>query len=249
VVQWTATGYARAVPVRVPWGFLLLALSGAPALAQSPAAAPPAGIPITELPAAAAGDTLAVIYSGDGGWRDLDKQIGELLVREGIPVVGIDCLRYFWRARHPKGLARDLRRILTHYGAVWGTHRVLLVGYSFGADVLPFIVNRLPPEARHEVVQISLLGLGSRASFEFHVTDWLRTKPRPGDLPVLPEAAKLDQERVQCFYGSDEEDSLCPELGRRGAEVVGTTGGHHFDGDYAALARRIREGLTRRAAR
>ena len=231
--------------IGAPWSLLLLALSGAPA----PAEAPPAEIPITELPAAAPGDTFAVIYSGDGGWRDIDKQIGELLAREGIPVVGVDCLRYFWRARQPGGLARDLRRILAHYRVLWGRHRVLLVGYSFGADVLPFIVNRLPVGAGRDVVQISLLGLGSHASFQFHVSDWLRKTPRPGDLPVLPEAAKLDPARVQCFYGADEDDTLCPELGRRGAEVIRTTGGHHFDGDYAALARRIRDGLTRRTSR
>jgi type IV secretory pathway VirJ component len=243
VVQRTATRYAPAVLVPALWSLLVLALSAAPAWSE-----PPDGIPIVELPATGPGEALAVIYSGDGGWRDIDKQIGEILAREGGPVVGIDCLRYFWRARQPGGLARDLRRILAHYRVAWGRRRVLLVGYSFGADVLPFIVNRLPTNAQRDVVQISLLGLGSRASFEFHVSDWLRKAPRPGDLPVLPEAAKLDQPRVQCFYGADEDDTLCPELARRGAEVIRTTGGHHFDGDYAALARHIRDGLARRTA-
>src|SRR6185295_1051254 len=36
-------------------------------------------LPLTELRAAGPGDTMAVIYSGDGGWRDLDKQIAEVL--------------------------------------------------------------------------------------------------------------------------------------------------------------------------
>jgi type IV secretory pathway VirJ component len=237
------------VPRRAAWSLVVLALHCAAALAETPAAGAPADVPVVELPAAAPGDTLAVIYSGDGGWRDLDKQIGEALTRDGIPVVGIDSLRYFWRARRPEGLAHDLRRILAHYGGLWGTRRTMLVGYSFGADVLPFIVNRLPPEVRRGVVQVSLLGLSSRATFQFHVTDWLRTAPRPNDPAILPEAARLDLRRVQCFYGADETDSLCPELGRRGAEVVRTSGGHHFDGDYAALARRIRDGLARRAGR
>lgn len=228
----------------------MVALRCTATLAQTPPADALAGVPITELPATgAAGDTLAVIYSGDGGWRDLDKQIGEALARDGIPVVGIDSLRYFWHTRRPEGLAHDLRHVLAHYGRLWGTRRVLLIGYSFGADVLPFIVSRLPPDVRRDVVQVSLLGLSSRATFQFHVSDWLRTAPRPGDPAVLPEAAKLDLGRVQCFYGEEEPDTLCPELGRRGAEVVRTTGGHHFDGDYGALARRIRDGLARRASR
>lgn len=205
------------------------------------------GIPITELPAHPPGDTVAVIYSGDGGWRDLDKQIGELLARSDVPVVGIDSLRYFWRAREPDALARDLERILAHYGERWNTRRTLLVGYSFGADVLPFIVNRLSADARATIVQVSLLGLGSHASFEFHVSAWLGAGPRADEPAILPEAARLDLARVQCFYGADEDDTLCPELARRGAEAVRTAGGHHFDGDYAAVARRIRDGLERRA--
>jgi len=44
---------------------------------------------------------------------------------------------------------------------------------------------------------------------------------------------------MQCFYGQDEGDSDCPELARRGVEVIRTSGGHHFNGDYAALSRDI----------
>ncbi len=35
------------------------------------------------------------------GWRDLDREIGENLQKEGIPVVGVDALRYFWNERQP----------------------------------------------------------------------------------------------------------------------------------------------------
>ena len=53
-------------------------------------------LPLVELPASHPRG-LAIILSGDGGWRDLDKTIGEQLSSEGISVVGWDCLRYFWR--------------------------------------------------------------------------------------------------------------------------------------------------------
>ena len=46
--------------------------------------------------------------------------------------------------------------------------RVLLVGYSFGADVLPFVVNRLPPDLRDRVASVSLLGIDSNAARHLH---------------------------------------------------------------------------------
>ena len=66
---------------------------------------------------------------------------------------------------------------------------------------------------------------------------------------MLPEIAKLDPALVQCFYGADEEDTACtaPEFDR--AERIETAGGHHFDGDYAALAEKIMAGAKRRLDR
>jgi type IV secretory pathway VirJ component len=121
-------------------------------------------LPLAELPAERPGALLAVIYSGDGGWRDIDKQIGEVLAAGGMPVVGVDSLRYFWRRRTPKEVARDLPAILHHFEELWGTRGAVLVGYSFGAGVLPFAVNRLAEAERARVVQVSLLGLAPRAA-------------------------------------------------------------------------------------
>lgn len=205
-------------------------------------------LPLVLLPASQPGPFMAVIYSGDGGWRDIDKQIGEILVRERVPVVGVDSLRYFWRKKTPEEIARDLAAILTRYGTAWSTPKAVLIGYSFGAGILPFAFNRLTESDRARIVQISLLGLEPRAVFEIHLSGWLGVAPSLDGPPVLPELQRIDLRLVQCFYGIEEEDTLCraPEL--REAEIVRTSGGHHFDGDYPALARRILTGAHRRLA-
>lgn len=212
---------------------------------EAPAQASLRDLPLVELPVAKPSARMAVIYSGDGGWRDLDKQIAGVLAQKGIPVVGVDSLRYFWREKTPDQVASDLARILRHYRARWGAERVLLIGYSFGASILPFAVDRLPEDLRADVVQVSLLGLEPRAPFQVSVSGWLGTSDR--GLPVLPELKRLDPARVQCFYGQKEDDSLCtsPEL-PAAIERIGTSGGHHFDGDYRGLARRILDGAARR---
>jgi type IV secretory pathway VirJ component len=219
-------------------------LSGAP-----PAAATPdlEDLPLVELPAEQPSGRMAVIYSGDGGWRDIDKQIGEVLAQRGVPVVGVDSLRYFWQEKAPEDVAHDLSAIMHYYGALWDAPKVLLVGYSFGAGILPFAVNPLSDADRARIAEISLLGLESRAAFEIRVEGWVGVEPDQNARLVLPELERLPLSIVQCFYGEEEDDTLCraPELA--GAEIIELSGGHHFGGDYEAVADKILAGLDRRA--
>ena len=224
---------------------LALSIPSGPALAAGPPAVAPtplAELPLVELPATGPDRRMAIVWSGDGGWRDLDKVIGEKLAKDGIAVVGVDVLHYFWSKKSPEQVAADLGAVIGHYSEAWDRPEVLLVGYSFGADILPFAYNRLPEAARDKVSQISLLALSTFADFEVHVAGWITDGRYPDSVDTAPELAKLSGVKVQCFYGMDDKGSGCtlPEL--KGAEIVATTGGHHFDGDYAALARRILKG-------
>lgn len=189
-------------------------------------------LPITEVPVDGTGKTFAVLLSGDGGWAGLDKEVAGVLATKGIPVVGIDSLRYFWTARTPAGLATDLDRVIRHYAEQWKRPNVLLVGYSQGADVMPFAFNRLAADTRGRVRGTALMALSHKAAFEFHLSNWVGDS---GDLDIAPEAAKLPAASTLCIYGQDEDDSLCPEIGAH-AKVVALPGGHHFDGDYEKLA-------------
>jgi type IV secretory pathway VirJ component len=225
---------------------LLALIRGALPSSVTAVANPLADLPLVELPVQRPGQAMAVIYSGDGGWRDIDKQIGEVLSQRGMPVVGVDSLRYFWHEKTPEEIASDLSQIIRHYGAVWGTDKVVLVGYSFGAGILPFAINHLSSADRARIVQVSLLGLEPRAEFEVKVSGWFGGEPGSDAPPVLPEILRQNLGLFQCFYGAEEEDTLCraPELA--GAEIIRTGGGHHFGGDYRALAQKILDGAARR---
>ncbi len=223
---------------------LVLRMRAEAGLAALPAAL--ARLPLAVLPAASAGPVMAVIYSGDGGWRDIDKQIGETLAATGTPVIGVDCLRYFWKPKTPATIAGDLSEIMRRFGADWGRDKVVLVGYSFGANVLPFAVNALSNEDRSRVVQVSLLGLETHTEFEIRVSGWFGGAAGSAARPVLPEIQQQQPVLFQCFYGEEEEDTLCPKLEGTGVEVIRTSGGHHFDGNYRALAEKISTGAARR---
>jgi type IV secretory pathway VirJ component len=198
-----------------------------------------ADLPLIELPAAKPGDMLALVISGDGGWRDLDKSIGEALQKSGVSVVGLDSLRYFWGLKTPQQSADDVARVIQVYSARWHTRKVALIGYSFGADVMPFVYNRLPPSQREQVSLLALLGLAHTADFQIRVTGWLGLPASAAALPVAPEIGAIAPALIQCFYGEDESDTLCPSLAKSGAAVNRTGGGHHFGRDYASLEQAI----------
>ena len=196
-------------------------------------------LPLDILPVAHPSNVMAIVISGDGGWRDLDKTVAENLQHDGVPVVGWDSLRYFWSKKTPAQTATDLANLMRAFMDKWHAGDVALIGYSFGADVMPFAYNRLPEDLRAHVRLIALLGFSKTADWEITVSGWLGEPPGPKARPVLPEADKIPPTLMQCFYGKDEGDSACPDLAKRGVQVIGTTGGHHFNGDYAALARDI----------
>lgn len=204
-------------------------------------------LPLIELPSASPSRLMAVVLSGDGGWRDLDKTVAEELQSRGVSVVGWDSIRYFWNKKSPEQTAADLSAVIRTYGEKWHADKVALVGYSFGADVLPFAYDRLAANIKSHVAQVSLLGFADTADWEIRVAGWLGAAPSAEALPVAPAVKRVPSNLVQCFYGQEETDSFCPDLAGQGVEIIKTTGGHHFDGNYASLALKILEGLKKRA--
>lgn len=206
----------------------------------------PLGLPLTILDIKPKLDTMAIIYSGDGGWRDIDSDVGAVLQDDGVPVVGVDALRYFWSRKTPEQTAEDLSRIIRTYRKQWNVSNVLLIGYSFGADVLPSTFNRLPEKDRAKVTMISLLALSHVADFEISVSGWLGGQGDGDGGDPAVDLAKVDPKLIQCIYGTEDDDDACKSMIPRGIETVGIEGGHHFDEDYQKLAKHILSGLKAR---
>ena len=198
-----------------------------------------AGLPVVEVAAQGADntDTFVVFVSGDGGWAGFDRDVATSLAVAGVPVAGIDSLRYFWTPRTPQGFAHDLDRIVRYYADRWHRSKVVLIGFSQGADVLPAAVNRLSPATRRTMTLAVLLSAGKRADFEFHVANWLGGGGQ--GLPIAPEVARMDPARIVCIYGLDDKDALCPSLPKGRAAVIALPGDHHLGSDHARLANAI----------
>lgn len=200
-----------------------------------------ADLPLTELPAKGTATTLLILLSGDGGWRDIDKQIGEYLSERGVAVVGLDSLRYFWSRKEPSQIAADIERIADHYREKWKLQSLALTGYSFGADVLPMAWPELEPNTQERTTVIALLGFEPTFDLEVSVSGWLGMAPST-NIDVKPYLAGLPKSKVLCFYGVEEKDdnsTACVLPGMDGATRIERPGGHHFDGNYQVIADEI----------
>lgn len=205
------------------------------------------------IPVPATGDatrrgprTLVLLMTGDGGWASLDRNIASDLAAQGLWVVGLDARAYLDTPRNPEVAARDVARALRHWAATWHADRLVLLGYSRGAEMAPFVANRLPADLKARLDLVAMIGLAPRANFTWHLIDMVHTVKRDSDLPVMPELERLRGTRMLCVYGADDHDAdACAHAPLGLLHAVAHPGGHHFDGDHRGLAALVVDALAR----
>ncbi len=198
-------------------------------------------LPALDLPATNGKPrAVAILVSGDGGWRDLDKTIGEWLSTQEIHVVGLDALHYFWAKRTPQELATDVTALVKGTDPK-GELPVMLIGYSFGADTIPFAWPLLPKTLQDRTKVIALMAPGLTTSFQVTISGWLGIDDSGYDIP--PAIAALPVERVICVSGKEEDQSACRDPALKNVTHIETDGGHHFDGNYAAIVQKFLDKL------
>lgn len=204
-------------------------------------------LPVIELPATSNEihpKTVTFYYSGDGGWRDLDKISAQYMASHGYAVVGVDALKLFWQHRSVERSAKDLTHLMQQYRDKWGTTRFILAGYSFGGDILPALYNRLSTEDKQSVKALVLIAFSKDANFEIEVSGWLG---QSGDeMKTAPEVNPIPSNKLFCIYGEEEKEEtgcLQPEMH---GEAFKLPGGHHFDENYQHLGQIIMQAIDKR---
>ena len=118
---------------------------------------------------------------------------------------------------------------------------VMLIGYSFGADTLPFAWPLLPKTLQDRTKVIALMAPGLSTSFQVTISGWLGISDSGYDIPQAIAALPVD--RVICVSGKDEDQSACRDPALRTFTHIETDGGHHFDGNYTAIAQKFLDKL------
>lgn len=189
----------------------------------------------------------AVVLSGDMGFNaSMARQTAHRLAQAGIPVIAVNSLAYFKAQRSPAEVERLLAQAIRRAQALGKTDRVVMIGQSFGADMIPVGLSLLPPDLRAHLVMVGLV-VPTDTLF-LHVSlpelfEW--TGP---DADALPTARALDWLPVACISGRDETTSLCPHMTSPNVSWTQLPGGHHLNRDPDAVHRVLLPFIDRAAA-
>jgi type IV secretory pathway VirJ component len=197
-------------------------------------------LPLTEIaPQGASDHRIAIMLTGDGGWAGLDKGVAAVLSQHGVRVIGLSSLEFFWHKKDAAQITDAVSRIVTHYATRYPQARFVLIGYSFGASLVPVVANRLPEAQRAKLSGGVMISPDDAAVFEIHIGDWFGNTAHSDAMPLAPEVAHTKIPLV-CVYGSGESDEWCPAAAKLGpVRLVQLPGGHHYDGDYDKLGAAI----------
>jgi len=128
--------------------------------------------------------------------------------------------------------------VLRHYLNRWGKRRVLLIGYSLGAEGALFMADGLPPDLKRRLALLAMLGPEPDTDLEVHVGEWIGLSDE-GTIPSLrcrpPRRGAL---AVRLQRAREGEQPLSTA---RDATVVPLPGNHHFDDDYQRVGATILE--------
>jgi type IV secretory pathway VirJ component len=184
---------------------------------------------------------VALIFSGDGGWFYFEQHISDRLATLGVTVIGIDIRKYFWDRKTPEICASDMAEILNFYSKEWGKKRFIIIGYSQGAEIVPFLLTHFPDSLKSMVTSAIMLSPDVTTDFEVHVTNMLGLGNRQNTYNVIDEIKKMQKINTICIFG-DNEKTLVPELLKEtSVKVLFIPGDHHYKGNSAIIVQTMKD--------
>lgn len=183
------------------------------------------------------------LISGDGGWTKFDQLLAEALAKKGLGVIGLNAKKYFWNAKTPETTTSDVSAVIEHYQNLWNKKPFVLIGYSFGADVIPFIANRLNDPLKGSLKGVLALSPDRYSDFEIAIANLFHLK-KSTKYDVLVEFKKINPIKAFAFFGSKEDINLRNHFIDQGIKTILLTGNHHFNYEYELISTSLFKAIT-----
>ena len=181
-------------------------------------------------------DELVIYITGDGGWNSFNGQMVHQIEKNGYGVVALNSRKYFWNEKSPEIFSADIERIATNFLKSWKKSSVIIIGYSFGADVASFLPGHLPVSLKNRIKLIGLISPSASTDFVIRLSDLV------GENENLNRRYKVKPELIQigipvvCTFGSDERKVLKDELkASKNLAVIELPGDHRYSNNFSLL--------------
>ena len=190
-------------------------------------------LPVTVLSGRDTTLPLILYISGDGGWNKFSSSFMDTMNKKGYSVVGLNAKEYFWHKKDAAGTAKDVAYLTSVYMNTMKLKKVVMIGYSLGANVMPFVVTRCKKNVRDKLKYIVLMSPSATTDFEVHIADMLGISSENGE-SVAAEINKISQP-ILIVFGQNENSFPLKAITIKNYEVNKLPGGHHYDGNPAAV--------------
>ncbi|WP_022681568.1 AcvB/VirJ family lysyl-phosphatidylglycerol hydrolase [Sphingobium bisphenolivorans] len=192
-------------------------------------------LPAKSAPAPGQRRAVALYLSGDMGFHaGLGPDIADRLTRHGIAVVAENSLHFFHVRRTPEETGAMIAEGLHRALAIDPKARLLLLGQSFGADVIAPSLPYVSTDLRKRISFVGLIVPGA-------TREWRASPSEIFSMGEPEEDASMAGRRLSwvpllCIHGAMERASLCPALRQPNATIARLPGGHelHHDADAAS---------------
>jgi type IV secretory pathway VirJ component len=179
--------------------------------------------------------------TGDGGMRGFDIKLSDEFKAHRFSYILLNSYKYFWAAKTPDQFAKDIIPVIRDYISKWGKDEIVLSGFSFGAEVIPFLYTRLPEELKQKVKLVLLLSPASTSDFTIHFEDMIGAENTYAN-DVVKEVEKITTAPILAIFGEKEDSSFPSNHKQENFQTILIKGSHHFT-DADAVMESVLDGL------
>ncbi|MES1218879.1 MAG: AcvB/VirJ family lysyl-phosphatidylglycerol hydrolase [Bacteroidota bacterium] len=190
-------------------------------------------LPVSVLKGRDTSKPVLFYISGDGGWNKFSNAFVQNLNNKGYEIVGLNAREYFWHKKNAAQTAKDMSALISTHMKTVKNKSFILIGYSFGADVMPFVVTHSSASITDSLRYIILMSPSTKTDFEVHVSELLGIGNSSGE-SVAAEINKINSP-VLFVFGDKEDDFPVKDIRIKNYKTEKLPGGHHYDGDPAAV--------------
>ncbi len=181
-------------------------------------------------------DELIIYVTGDGGWNSFNGQMVHQMEQLGYGVIALNSRKYFWSEKSPDAFAGDIENLTEYYLQLWKKGSVIIVGYSFGADVVSFLPTRFPKKMNDKIKKIALISPSSSTDFVIRLSDLIgETENMSRRYKVKPEIEQIGLP-VACTFGKEETKALKGSLNiKKNLTIIELPGDHRYQNNFLLL--------------